>query len=364
MESVIDLETFFFNQHPSLKEVDARAYHEIFERLGSLSVQPEIISDVLTELKNRSQAIKLATDAFEFSQGNRTLDELRSTVVEFNDQSEKGAVPIEAEFVTDDLLELYESSIKEPGLSWRLHSLNISLGPLRKGDFGFVFARPETGKTTFLASEITHMASIASAPVLWFNNEEQGRKVMLRCFQSALGIKLVDLFSNLENNNKQFHYLTNNNIKLYDGASIHRNQVELICKQIKPALIVFDQIDKIKGFQNDRDDLRLGSIYIWARELAKEFAPVIGICQADGTAEGKQWLTMDHVANAKTSKQAEADWILGIGKVHDPLYENIRYLNISKNKLAGSSETLEEYRHGKFSILIKPEIARYSEIGE
>jgi hypothetical protein len=46
------------------------------------------------------------------------------------------------------------------------------------------------------------------------------------------------------------------------------------------------------------------------------------ICQADGTGEGQKWLTMSNVANAKTSKQAEADWILGIGKVNDPGYDN------------------------------------------
>jgi hypothetical protein len=151
---------------------------------------------------------------------------------------------------------------------------------------------------------------------------------------------------------------------LYDSASIHRHQVEKLCEKVKPSLIIFDQIDKIKGFQADREDLRLGSIYVWARELAKSYAPVIGICQAGGSGEGKQWLNMDDITNATTSKQAEADWILGIGKVHDPVYDHVRYLNISKNKLAGSNETLEEYRHGKFSVIIKPEIARYSEIGE
>jgi hypothetical protein len=108
--------------------------------------------------------------------------------------------------------------------------------------------------------------------------------------------------------------------------------------------------------------LKLGAIYIWARELAKEYCPVIGVCQADGSAEGQKWLTMDNVANAKTSKQAEADWILGIGKTHTDGDEYVRYLNISKNKLLGSEDTIPHMRHGRFETLIKTDIARYNDI--
>ena len=64
--------------------------------------------------------------------------------------------------------ELYNETIATPGLRWRLGSLNRMLGSLRKGDFGFIFARPETGKTTFLASEVTNFATQLEQPILWF----------------------------------------------------------------------------------------------------------------------------------------------------------------------------------------------------
>ena len=70
--------------------------------------------------------------------------------------------------MTNDLELLYNESIKQQGLRWRLQTLNKMLGSLRKGDFGFIFARPETGKTTFLTSEITHFAIQAEKPILWF----------------------------------------------------------------------------------------------------------------------------------------------------------------------------------------------------
>ena len=105
----------------------------------------------------------------------------------------------------------------------------------------------------------------------------------------------------------------------------------------------------------------LGDVYEWARDLSKQYAPFIGVCQADGTAEGVAWLNMGHMANAKTSKQAECDWILGIGRSNSDGMEYIRYLNISKNKLMGDEDTVGELRHGRFEVQIQPQIARYAD---
>lgn len=83
--------------------------------------------------------------------------------------------------VLEDVLEedyFYEGTSKEVlqgidrrtgGLRWRLRQLDASLGGLQRGDFGFIFARSETGKTTFLVSEISHFATQTEAPVIWFN---------------------------------------------------------------------------------------------------------------------------------------------------------------------------------------------------
>jgi replicative DNA helicase len=259
-------------------------------------------------------------------------------------------------------VEIVNTSRAVEGLRWRLESLNKRLGSLRQGNFGFIFARPETGKTTLLASEVTFMAAQATNPVLWFNNEQVGTEVMLRCYQSALGMDNTQLLSNLEENREKYLQATKDNIKLKDSASIHFKQVEAICKKIQPSLIVFDQIDKLKGFDNDREDLRLGSIYIWARELAKTYCPVIGVCQADGSGEGVRWLSMANVANAKTSKQAEADWILGVGKVNEAGYDNLRFLHLSKNKLWGDEDTDPKLRHDRWETLIEPEIGRYRDL--
>lgn len=187
---------------------------------------------------------------------------------------------------------------------------------------------------------------------------------MLRICQAYFGIRMDQLVGSLAKYKGEFMERVGHKIKLVDSASIDRGLVEDHLAKYNPGLVVFDQMDKVKGFKADRDDLVYGAIYQWGRELAKQFCPIISVCQADGTAEGIKWLYMNHMALAKTSKQAECDWILGIGKSHTDSSPFNRYLNISKNKLSGDDDSNPELRHGKFDTLIRPDIARFADIIE
>ncbi len=358
--TVEELASYFLTLHPGLNKDQRDFYGIIFSNIDESSVSEEVIEELLQTFQKRQALVALAVSAYEASEGRKEVREVTNLAEQIG--STEQVLQSETTYVTDDLQELHTKTISAPGLRWRLKSLNTSIGSLRKGDFGFIFARPETGKTTFLASECSFMASQAASPVLWFNNEEQGEKVMLRCYQAALGATLEQLFSSISKATEQFKKYTNGNLRIVDRPTISKQEVESICQSVQPSLIVFDQIDKIGGFKADRDDLVLGAIYQWARELAKTYCPVMGICQADGTAEGVKWLTMSHVANAKTSKQAEADWILGIGRSNDAGYEAVRHFNISKNKLIGDKDSIPSRRHDKWDVLLEPEQARYRDI--
>jgi hypothetical protein len=185
---------------------------------------------------------------------------------------------------------------------------------------------------------------------------------MLRIAQAYFGIRMDQLLSDLKRYRDMFMEQVGHKIKLIDSANIDKGLVEDLVSKYKPGLIVFDQLDKVKGFKAERDDLLYGTIYQWGRELAKQYCPVISVCQADGTAEGVKWLYMNHMALAKTSKQAECDWILGVGKSHNDGEDDMRYLNISKNKLMGDQDSNPELKHGRFDVLIRPMIARYEDI--
>lgn len=350
----------FYNSNYLLKDNERKELIILLDDIYRQDItNKELIISLLEEHRRRSLAGQVAITALDVESGKKSTKDLLDLFNEFEHQEVEinEAVPVEM-----NLEKLYETQISTPGLRWRVNWLNKSLGSLRKGDFGFIFARPETGKTTFLASEITHMVTQTEGEVLWFNNEEQGNKVAIRVYQAALGFTTQDLFRDSEYNQKRYETLTGNRIKILDFEdSSGKARIESILKQSNPALIIFDQIDKIRGFKGDRNDLELKQIYQWAREIAKTYAPVIAVSQASGEAEGKLFLTMDMVDGSKTAKQGEADWILGIGKEQDNT-SRTRYFNISKNKLIGDKDTSPDLRHGSTQVLIKPEVARYEDI--
>jgi replicative DNA helicase len=328
-------------------------------RILKQDVNVDNVTNYLNTHRKRCLAGELAKVALDVEDGSAKIEDLLAKVNELEQEEVKN---VKASAVNMDLLDLHHSQIATPGLRWRLNWLNKSLGSLRKGDFGFIFARPETGKTTFLASEMTHMITQTDGDILWFNNEEQGKKVAVRCYQAMFGVTNKDLFDNKEKHYASYKETIGDRLKIYDYEdSSNTKSIENILKETNPALIIFDQIDKVRGFKMDRHDLQLKALYQWAREIAKMYAPVIAVSQAGGTGENKLWLTMDDVDSSKTAKQGEADWILGIGKESDNT-SNMRFLNISKNKLLGDGDTLPDLRHGNVQVLIKPQIARYEEI--
>ena len=350
----------FYNSNYLLQDNERKELISLLQDIfGQDTTDKELLIGLLEEHRRRSLAGQVAMTALDVESGKKQTSELLTLFNEFEHQEVEAD---EVKPVDMDLENLYDTQIATPGLRWRLSWLNKSLGSLRKGDFGFIFARPETGKTTFLASEITHMVSQTEGDVLWFNNEEQGKKVGIRVYQAALGMTVKELFSDKVNNKQRYLNTTGNRIQILDFEdSSNKARIEAVLKQYNPALIIFDQIDKIRGFKGERNDLELKQIYQWAREIAKTYAPVIAVSQASGEAEGKIFLTMDMVDGSKTAKQGEADWILGIGKEQDNT-SRIRYFNISKNKLIGDADTLPDLRHGSTQVILRADIARYIDV--
>lgn len=352
------------------KITDAQDYDCFFNEAEQINVDPEILVMLCKELARRESLVKIAREALKGADGLTAHDTVTATVKEHLDIIDKVNQDSETDtendehIVTDDLAGIFKTTYLKPGLRWKLDSLNKAMGSLRKGDFGLIYARPEGGKTTFIASQVTHMATQLTeedGPILWFNNEEMGNKVKLRCVQATLELTTEQVGTDVEHSQKEYLELTHGKILIYDEALLSRKDVEHVCQRYKPSLIIFDQLDKIYGFSSDRYDLELKAIYGWARELAKKYGPVIGVCQAASTGEGKRYLDMNDIDNSKVGKQGECDWILGIGSTHEYDNEFIRYFHLSKNKLLGDPDTDPKMRHGRWQVRIVPEIASYTD---
>jgi replicative DNA helicase len=273
-------------------------------------------------------------------------------------------------FVSADLSAIADR-ITSSGYEWRLDALNRSLGPLRTGNFVIVAARVEVGKTTFLASEVSYLAQQLpkDRPVVWVNNEEESSVVFFRIVQAALGIESKTIIADSKKAMVDYAALMGGNkdkIRVTKDMNNMRD-LETLFREINPGLIIFDQLDKVDGFKSDeREDLKLGKIYKWARELARSYGPVIAASQLSASAvemKDPPFIGLDALRGSKTDKPGEADVVITIGKYKEPKSpeeEMIRTINVPKNKLpGGGGKQVESDRHGQFLVTIDPIRARY-----
>lgn len=324
---------------------------QFLNTLKESDVEEQSLEELMTVLAERSVSHEIALAALEVSEGRKSVTHLleqteRLNSIKFEEEDE--------EFVTDDILQLFEDVRRDGGYQWRSQWLNSNIGGLRKGDFGFLFARTNVGKTTFLCSEVSNLLKQVETPVIWCNNEEGGARIKYRMLQSYFGVPGERLERNLTGAMKAFLEETKGNFKLKDVGMLHKRDVERLVKTYKPSVLIIDNIDKVHGFKSDRDDLMLGQIYVWAREIAKEYCPVIGVCQANSTAENKKWLDHKDIDRAHTAKSKDADFIIGIGSTLDVGMEDIRFMKLLKNK----------FQHGqqRCEMRINYDIGRYEEI--
>jgi replicative DNA helicase len=268
------------------------------------------------------------------------------------------------EFVTTDIFDLVALEENTPSLMWRLECLNKSIGPLKKGTFGSICARLETGKTAMWVSEVANFISQINDTehAVIFFNEENGTDVMWRLYTAVTGLTGNELEADLKKAKKLFYDAGGQRIKFVDRARQTHTSIYKTLDTLNPRVIVIDNLDKIKGFVSERKDMELGSIYEWARATAKTYAPVIGVSQANADGYNTKWLTELDMANSKTAKPAELDFLICIGKTNEAGYEYTRYLNIPKNKRKHNRYANEKDRHGKWVVRIIPELSRYEDV--
>ena len=346
-------------RHPNMKDESFGLYQAIIEKsMDDVSVDLE--AGLMERLIAADTAAKVTSLLEKWNNGDE-LDlykELRNSVENFEKQVDR---KVKNPQVLDPIEDLLKAEENDTGLHWRLPCLNRHIKPLRGGDFVIVAARPDKGKTTFCASELTHMAAQLdevypgeNRSVLWFNNEGPGKKIVMRNFQAALNATTEDLvkLSN-EPADKGFEkYKTKvrqeyaralggrpGALRVFDIHDLWNHEVEDIMKAHNPGVVLFDMVDNIKfgGETNNngqRTDQLLEAMYQWARLMGvKHDCAVIATSQISADGDGASYPTLPQLKDSKTGKQGAADVIITLGALNDPVLENSRYIGTTKNKL-------------------------------
>jgi replicative DNA helicase len=346
-------------RHPNMKDESFGLYSAIIAKSMD-DVSPELEAGLMERLVAADTAARVTSLLEKWNNGDE-LDlykELRNNVERFEQQVDR---KVKNPQVLDPIEDLLKAEENDTGLHWRLPCLNRHIKPLRGGDFVIVAARPDKGKTTFCASELTHMAAQLDGvypgenrSVLWFNNEGPGKKIVMRNFQAALNATTEDLvkLSN-EPASKGFEkYKTQVRqqyaaalggrpgvLRVFDIHDMWNHEVEDIMKLHTPGVVLFDMVDNIKfgGETNNngqRTDQLLEAMYQWARLMGvKHDCAVLATSQISADGDGASYPTLPQLKDSKTGKQGAADVIITLGALNDPVLENSRYIGTTKNKL-------------------------------
>lgn len=355
------LEANYLAQYPVLKDGDREVIRTLLDNVKNAEGTEDDIIPYLESHLQRVWASDVGILGLNVAEGKNTLEELEAKI------AERESLVVEEsqiEFVTTDIEQLMVEEDLAGGLHWRLKCLNQSLGPLRKGNFGHIFARVETGKTAMWVSEATHMAQQMEKPVLIFFNEEGGRDVVFRMYSAVTRMTYMEISANPKRAKAIWEERIGNRIKFIDQpAQVERKTMERIIETVDPELIIIDNMDKIKGFTGDRKDLLLHEIYKWGREVAKTQCPVLSVGQADNTGHNTMVLDESQMADSKTAKPSELDFIIGIGRIDKTGYDDVRFISLPKNKLRGDKDTIETMRHMKGKeVLLRPALSIYEDM--
>lgn len=364
---VIDMSDFlpvFRSLHPKLNEDQMNAYTGIIQRIRD-DVSADTRSGIMHSMLELRLGTELANVLSDWDEGNipNIHAEINAIATSFELDADIKAL----DYIKVDINSLLDSRHEDKGITWRLSCLNDSMRNLLPGDFGIIAGRPDKGKTTFIASEITHMAPQLpeGRNVVWLNNEGKGESIYLRLIQAALGLTMSEMRA-LRDSGKsladEYAKVVGDlhRIRIVDIHGLDTYAVENIIRTNDTGIVVYDMIDKIKGFGDAaRTDLGLEAMYDWARELGVKY-DMIGMAtsQISNEGDGLQYPTLGMLKDSKTGKQGACDFQLMIGASNDPNLNGIRYLGLPKNKLRREGQAGDP----RSPVNFKPQIARFDDV--
>ncbi|OZI20074.1 hypothetical protein CAL26_21200 [Bordetella genomosp. 9] len=340
--------TLWFNlKHKSLSAEQKELYRKRLKQIDK-DVDPTVEAGLLQRLIDATTANKVATMLESWQEGEVDMTEaLRSIHEHHQQQLTRKVKPPE---VLDDISELLAEDKNNIGLHWRMTALACAMRAMQEGDFLVFAARPDAGKTTGLASELTFMAPQVDKlypdehrSIIWLNNEGPGRRIKRRLYQAALGLKVSELYELDQQGTLKEAYAKavgrSDIIRVFDIHDFWSHEVEDIIASIPSALVVFDMIDNIKfggeiANGGQRTDQALEAMYQWARNMAVKYGTrAVATSQVSAAGEGLPYPDMSMLKDSKTGKQGAADAIVILGKSNAAELQNTRFIGIPKNKL-------------------------------
>ena len=346
--TVSDLQAVFNRVNASMTTANRMQYEDLFKRIEIAEpIKEEIAEDTLSQLFQQHVGDRVANLGFDFVNGaENSLEPLRKLLEEYKDDFTPNTRIEWDDHSFDTVLALSKEESK-----WKINipPLADRVEGISGGHFIVVGARPNTGKTSFHASLVAAEGGFAQqgAKCILLTNEEAYNRVVLRYIgaSSKMCVK-EELPNNIALARSRYKPVADK-IKIKESGGKNMDWVESVVKHERPDIVILDMGDKFAEQRSDRTDITLRAAAIHARNIAKQYdCAVFWMSQLSAEAQDRTAPNMSMLEGSKTGKAAEADLMLLIGMSAEVEGEdnNIRYINVAKNKLSGW--------HGKIPALL------------
>lgn len=350
--AIDELKALYKVTYPTTTRAQWNLLEEILDNLpGELS--QDVAQEVLQKAFILEQGRQIAQIGIDIVNGKQIDVQALTKIINKVQQGELSSGD-DLQQVSSELEDILEAATVATKWSFNLRDLQTVCGGTGPGIFIVAGARPEAGKTCFAVSNLASPGGFCDqgAVAHYYANEEHPQRIQARAVMSWTGMTLQEILL-YPDKVKKIYSQIRDKLKFFDcrGRSIY--EIEKHISKGKPDIAVIDQLDKLSvNGSFAREDERLGELYIHTRDICNTYElSILALNQVNAEAEGKNYISSANMSNSRTSKAAEADILLGIGKSpqHD---EYTRVINIIKNKVKGL--------HNDVVCMIRPEISRYT----
>lgn len=223
----------------------------------------------------------------------------------------------------------------------------------------------DSGKTSFLCDALTYFAPQAAKlwpgrPIIWFSNEGVVREIWPRLYSAALGVdskklahmparELYDKYEKAVGGDRHI-------IKMKDAHGWSLAQVNAICEELKPIIVVYDMLANFKLPGVEKRHEKMEMLFQEVREMGA-LHDHIAFATVQLSAEGYDQLYPPGTAlkDAKIGIQGALDIQINMGKLNDPAYEATRGFSLPKNK----RKQVGKPANMRAEVFFQPDIARF-----
>lgn len=326
-----DLKAMYISSYPSTKEDVLNLIFSMLESVYEIDDSTIAFKEVIQNFVNKQVAAEIGEislkyiedpDKFSIEELENLIEKYDKTQVDEDDGSLKKYT----------LKELLDNEGSDIGHDWFSKDITMMAGKLRPQTLIVVVAPPDTGKSAFCHSALTHFAK--SVRVLHINNEERDTKVSLRARQCYTNMTKEEIEKDEEKNERLWSEIKDN--------WFHRDKADITLKDIenyiitdKPEVVLIDMLQNIIVKDESREDLMEERRAAKLREFAKKYNLAI-ICTKHSDAEGydKDFLSMKNMRGSKVGIQGAADIQFGLTRKPDSLIVNV---SMPKGKESGNS---------------------------